>query len=484
MNLNKGLVSLFIGATPALLFFLLVSSLALKIALLLTSQSMADGDESVEGIMAIHILKYGVHPIYPYGVHYGAGTFIETHLAALLFKLFGISDITLKMSGLILWICSLFVLFAIAKNRFGLTVGIIAALLFSFSPQSAMISLKVAGGHQVAILLCLLCFYFIEKRSTILVACLLPLAAFAHPIVIPFSLFGAIYMIFQQKGKDRIKFISSFIIATTIVSFVLWPSGQSVWNPKATTWDFLAIATTLPGLLLSFFAPNLNLRESPESLQLIVSLIWLVAFACAIVKAKKCRPIFYAFAAASCVIFTVAPEQLAPRHLLLLYPLSCLILASGISLYKKPLGSLIILVLILSGGIVQVSEMFSPYIYGPNPQHRGISRNEIRNIIKTLNDHEIKHVYCLDPMLQWNIIFQSREKILARWFGPIDRVPEYPARVDQARLSGKPVALVGEFKKTKKRGPQSFEIILNPDLEKIQKLFPLSPYLSKETKQP
>lgn len=73
---------------------LLALSLGLKIALLMTSQSMADGDESVEGIMAMHLVEEGTFQVYPYGVNYGAGAGVEVLIAALTFKLFGVSDVT------------------------------------------------------------------------------------------------------------------------------------------------------------------------------------------------------------------------------------------------------------------------------------------------------------------------------------------------------------------------------------------------------
>lgn len=255
----------------------------------------------------------------------------------------------------------------------------------------------------------------------------------------------------------------------------MWPTGHSVWNPSAKSLNFLAIAKALPILVISFFKPNLNLIDIPELLPFIVSLIWLISFVIAIVKAKNSRPVIYAVMASSFVLFMVSPEIIAPRHLLILYPLSCIILADGIAMLKKQSGNLLIFLLLLSGGVVQINEMYSPYIYGPEPQHRGISRSEIKNMIKTLNEHNVKYVYCSDPMLQWNIIFESREKIIARWVAPKDRISYYPALVDQALHSGKPVALISNSVQQDKKGSQSYQIILNPDREIIKKYFPSQP---------
>jgi hypothetical protein len=53
-------VSLFVVALAIVLL-----GVFLKLQLLATSQSLADGDEAVEGVMALHILNDGEHPIYP-----------------------------------------------------------------------------------------------------------------------------------------------------------------------------------------------------------------------------------------------------------------------------------------------------------------------------------------------------------------------------------------------------------------------------------
>ena len=87
---------------------------------------------------------------------------------------------------------------------------------------------------------------------------------------------------------------------------------------------------------------------------------------------------------------------------------------------------------------------------------------------------DIRNVYCLDPMFQWNLIWGSRERILARWADPLDRVPDYPARVDAARLPGRPYAVVGQA--TEERdGPQVFRILPAADPSWLEDSFPLSP---------
>lgn len=71
------------------------------------------------------------------------------------------------------------------------------------------------------------------------------------------------------------------------------------------------------------------------------------------------------------------------------------------------------------------------------------SRRAADELIGDLLFHGVHHVYCLHPTFQWNLMFDSGERILARWMDPTDRVPRYPREVDRASFAGEPVAIVG-----------------------------------------
>ncbi len=60
-----------------------------------------NSDEGKMGIAGIHIAFQGQHPIYHYGQNY-LGV-LEAYIAAPFFRLFGISDITLRIGMLILF---------------------------------------------------------------------------------------------------------------------------------------------------------------------------------------------------------------------------------------------------------------------------------------------------------------------------------------------------------------------------------------------
>jgi hypothetical protein len=111
---------------------------------------------------------------------------------------------------------------------------------------------------------------------------------------------------------------------------------------------------------------------------------------------------------------------------------------------------------------------FDPAVHGPDPQDRGILRANVRDVLATLDARGVHHVYCLDPMFQWNLVWASREAVLARWVDPVDRIPEIPARVDAARRAGLPVAVVAR----PTADARAFEVFPRPPDAQLEAIFP------------
>jgi hypothetical protein len=70
-------------------------------------------------------------------------------------------------------------------------------------------------------------------------------------------------------------------------------------------------------------------------------------------------------------------------------------------------------------------------------------RDALGALVARLRAEGVRHVYCTHAMMQWSIMWASHEQIVARWYHPDDRVPEYPAAVDRARAAGERIAVVG-----------------------------------------
>jgi len=406
---------------------------------------MADGDEAVTGLMAKHVVERGVHPIYPYGVQYGAGAGVETHLAALLFAAFGISDVALKAAGLVVWLATLALVGVAATRMAGRWAGAAAAVLFGFAPSGAEWSLKVAGGHGVAVAIALCAVVALESGAPApLVAALLPIAAIAHPIVAPFCVAVAGWLLWTaDRASARIAIAAALAGVGAVLAVALRPPAGGVWNPAAGGLAPLEVASALPALLGGLFAPNANARALPPLRHLLVSIAWLAAIAAVAVRARGVPRRALYLLAPLLVRPVVRAAELAPRHLLLLPPLGCVVLAAGLARSpRRRLAVAAVAALAVAGLAVHGDVMTDPVVHGPEPQDRGVLRANVADVLAALAARGVRHVYCADPMFQWNLIWESREHVLVRWLDPVDRVPDYPAQVDAARRAGLPVAVV------------------------------------------
>ena len=109
--------------------WILIRALLVKGALLLTSQSGADGDEAVVGVMDKHMLEGKDFPLVFYGQHYGGGAAVEAALAAIYFALFGVPSIALKAAGLTCFIGILVLTYAFATKNLGARPALFAVSL-------------------------------------------------------------------------------------------------------------------------------------------------------------------------------------------------------------------------------------------------------------------------------------------------------------------------------------------------------------------
>src|SRR5690606_32436237 len=109
-------------------------------------------------------------------------------------------------------------------------------------------------------------------------------------------------------------------------------------------------------------------------------------------------------------------------------------------------------------------------VHGAGVQSRGILRDNVRDVLRRLEERGVRHVYCADPMLQWNLAWASRERVIARWIDPVDRIPEYPQQVDRARRDGLPVAVVAK----PRLEALSFRVYPPPPVAELERIFPPS----------
>src|SRR5947209_11971394 len=116
--------------------FLLILALTAvgRFAILFWSQTHVTSDEAITGLMAKHISEGRYFPFYPYGIAYNASQSWEAYLAAIPFRLFGVSVTALKFPVVLLSLFCLALFYAMTIRLYSVRIATIASLIFACRP--------------------------------------------------------------------------------------------------------------------------------------------------------------------------------------------------------------------------------------------------------------------------------------------------------------------------------------------------------------
>lgn len=109
-----------------------------------------DSDEAVVGLMGIHILR-GEYPIFYWGEPYCGP--LESYLAALLFFLFGPSQLALNLAPAVFSLLFLLAAYRFARTAFGRETGLVSLLLLALGPPFLVWHSVLARGNYIENLL-------------------------------------------------------------------------------------------------------------------------------------------------------------------------------------------------------------------------------------------------------------------------------------------------------------------------------------------
>jgi 4-amino-4-deoxy-L-arabinose transferase-like glycosyltransferase len=133
------------------LFLAVILGLALAIRLdfLIANNFVIDADEAIVGLMAKHISEFRNFPIFYYGQHY-MGSF-EPLVAAVLFLLFGVSSVALKMVPLLFSLIFVLLIYQLGLEIGSRAVARAAALLVAIPPQLLVVWSGMARGGFIEV---------------------------------------------------------------------------------------------------------------------------------------------------------------------------------------------------------------------------------------------------------------------------------------------------------------------------------------------
>lgn len=440
-----------------------------------------DGDESLIGLIALHMLQGRPWPVFIYGQDYGIVT-PEAGGCALGFAAFGVKAAVLKGCMLTLWAVGWTAMVLAIRRLAGSTVALLGGALLLLGPVCANWSMKAWGFWHLSFLLTNL------------------------------ALLGLSYVREARARRRGLWAAVGACCALTSLSQPLWILAIAPFLPWA-WWsrrDWQEAGAFLLGAVLSAAAVLLAARGHPsyhvpqlfgggvnpvEALCLTPVRLWVCLSGCycltrpaycgastagaaalgwlgvagallaCLARLRWRRPLtpaqLCALGACLCVAATLFMnnEVFGYRYLLPAAQMLLVSLAAGLGCWirrqgwRRLLALFFFAALALSGGFSLVEFQYPPDWkegYVPDPER-------LEALVNYLGQNKVKHVYTNDPRLTWTLMFASRGELKARWFHEADRYPEIPRAVDGALYRGEPVALVapGEAKGNEHVAPLS-----------------------------
>lgn len=450
-------------------FFCVLFLVALtRLPFLLDPYLTADGDESIVGLMAKHILEGKAFPLFFYGQDYGISLF-ESLTLSLFFKMFGISTLSLKAGILMLWTLGVFLFFNTMVSLFNPKQAWVALLLLCFCPAWFIWSMKARGFYITGFLFTQIFFSLLVtlnqskeplNKNFFLIGFTIPILYYSQPIwflsVIPF-LFLLVKRMRSFSNGFWLVLGCSFPILC-IQTNVFFYGLSSSWDPPFFTHiqPWINLKNFPYHLFITFTGRHeYSIPFSGLFLSKISAWIWsiLLLFSLIGIFLYPRKEKFYYRASCGGILIVCLfslffqPNLFAFRYLLpvtfwILIPLSSwffLGLNHPNSIIRFSLGILFLFLLII--GFSSIKEL--------NPSKKFLdldsigSLSPIQKLTKELVQNQIWYVYSLDPCLQWQIMFYSGELIQARCYPIQDRLPSIPFSVDQKFFRGHKTAAVG-----------------------------------------
>lgn len=440
---------------------------------LLSPYLILDGDEAILGLMAKHFWEGKDFPLFFYGQAYGF-SFIEMGIISSFYSVFGVTEIALKLAMLSLWTAAILLFYKTLKfiePEKWTGLAFLITTLFIFSPAFAIWSMKARGGYLTAFLLTHVITYLVFNPNTkdkmgwsFIIGLLLIFIYQSQPLWLAglFPLLG--WYVLKSKGKFKIPLLSIglglgftfFHFAKQNLSHFWIPSIVGIEN---ITWEAILLIPqqvyqNLTGSYSygKYFEPILV----TEILAIALILFILIATVYSVIRFltnRKGFPLLFILTLSvwGTIGYLILTYGTSPRYEL---PLSGFVFM-WMYLLINQLPTLkftrIILFIFIGLGAISLFD-FKNYHYE--------NKIELSAFIKAIEDKGITHTYCDGGLLQWQIMFYTNERVIARYKPKTDRYPPYVIEVSQAYQNGSnSVAMVGQFKKTDIPNQNGFQAV-------------------------
>jgi hypothetical protein len=438
------------NAIVILLVFLCFIS---RVPQLLSDKMILDIDECVLGLMAKHQFEGKELSFIFWGQGYGF-SFIETCFISASYAIGGISDDAVRLGMLAIWAIGIVFFYkALTRNSNGSNItALLICLVLILCPAWAVASMRtyVTPFAFCSILMFILLGPVRKTWHYLICGVLLSLIFATQPLFLVGLFPLLLYALYRDKNRQK----TIALTVTTLIGFLflLYMRSNSIntHNPHIFDTDFHNYLPNLRLIPFYLYAQThgwyylLEVQKpgifSASFAYLFSFLVYFLLAAAIYYAIKKRKGSGWFIASAIGVFFTllytIFMVDIAPRYLLPVTGFTLLSLFFFIQLQaRKQLLHVVLGLLIVLGSISLYN--FKDYAFCKTREP------ELNVLIDKMLAENIHYAYCTGWMLQWQLTFYSKEKIIARHFNIPDRNPTYTKAVDAALYSRLPVAITG-----------------------------------------
>lgn len=468
--------------------FIILLCIISRLPQILGGNFIVDGDEAVYGLMVKHFIDGTELPLYFYGQSYGFVGF-ELLVSSLFYLLFGMSDLSLKLSMFLLWIVAIvmhYFIFKLITKEKRIALGITVIMILSSS--WALWSLKARGGYPTSFMLSSILLYLllndkVNKNigfwtlSGLILALIAETQALWLAGLFPFLVYAAF-----KKGKFAHSLVSFVPFAIcSLIFYYLKKDLHAVWKPQFFSLEWVGDNLyNLPGIIYLHFNGSFvtsELRPTnwattsfayiATTLLVVIIFLNLLQF---ILKKKGRSPIglLATFSVLFILTYILFINGRAPRYAL---PLTGFLLVAASPLILM-LSLRVRLALFIPLAVIGSFALISFKDFKINGVLPTSEKKELITMIDYLEENDVRYFFCPASLLKFQVMFYTQERMIGRSTGLEDRYPPYIDRCNQyleKHPNGEHLAYVHYYgfvseenrKKALKIG-ERYGVILNP----------------------
>lgn len=444
--------------------------------------------------MAKHLYEGKDVALYFWGQQYGLSIF-ETAAIAAFYSILGVSQLAVKAGMLFIFTTGTLLLFRALKNiSRDSQFALLLTLLFIAAPSWAVWSMKARGGYLSAFLLSSALLAITThprlsyKTAAWLAAALLIVLIFeSQPVFLVATLPVVLYLAWGKLARGQ---LAIFLLAGTLIAslFRILHFGLSDFykpTPFDTDVPILTNISTLPSYLFHHFSGFYYLDHAfpaPLLVQLLaVALCLITAFIFllplySLFKRQKLNGVFWASLCGIVLMFCYSSIRSGDSFRYLLPITGAVVVAIA----ALPIPAFYRAFRITTLSLTTIGAIALLFFYQFSFQ--STSKKQLDAAITYLRQNQISYCYS-GPLLQWQLMFYSRENLICRFIFPTDRYPAYATQTDSAfSTAPQHVAFINAADAMNHLSPvdsciihQGFAIRLQPSKEMLKRNYYMFP---------